>query len=290
MPSISFQDGPGNKTVPDVSPVYVDKKAVPPAAGEFPRSEVRPDIQTRSLLPRLEQRSRHFLPEEIGQANHLVPGRGKAHHSFPVAVKPEFNIGKRQRPPGNGVNDMFHLGTRASQEFPPGRYVVKKVSHHDACAGWAPGLIQGNKFSARKSERVSGQIFSRPAGYLHPRHRGNTRQRLPAKSQGPHGKQVRDGSDLARGMPLNAEEQIISGHPGPVVSHLDLEFSSPLNGDQYAAGSGIDAVVQQFPDHGGRPLHHLSCSDLGCHIFGEYPDIIHSTSSLRWIRCGLRAY
>ena len=67
--------------------------------------------------------------------------------------------------------------------------------------------------------------------------------------------------------------------PASVVPHEDALDASSLELHLDARGPGVQRVLDQLLDDGGRPFHHLSGGDPVDHLTGQAVDPRH----LRWL-------
>ncbi len=71
-------------------------------------------------------------------------------------------------------------------------------------------------------------------------------------------------------MSRQGQRQFILVDAAAVVTHPDALPAALLDIDLDAAGTGIQAVLQQFLDHGRRPLDDLAGGDLVDQLRGQY--------------------
>ena len=101
-------------------------------------------------------------------------------------------------------------------------------------------------------------------------------QRLAAEAEGgdPHQGGV---VELGGAVPLHGEREVVGGHAVPVIDHLDAVDAAALEADRDAGGAGVERVLDQFLDHGGRPLDHLAGGDAVDQAFREQADSRHGS-------------
>ena len=63
------------------------------------------------------------------------------------------------------------------------------------------------------------------------------------------------------GVPLDGEREVVRAHAPAVVDDADQPSPAGLDGDLDAARAGVERVLDQFLDGGGRALHHLAGGD-----------------------------
>ena len=73
------------------------------------------------------------------------------------------------------------------------------------------------------------------------------------------------------------QEASISVHADAVVNYTN--HCGSASRDRYfdPTGARVDAVFDEFFDHGSRSLHHFSSGDLACHFIRQKNDSAHSS-------------
>jgi hypothetical protein len=114
---------------------------------------------------------------------------------------------------------------------------------------------------------------------LQPADRGDAGQCFATKAHCVDREQVLIIEQLAGGVLLDSEPQVVGLHPTAVVFDLD-QFPTTVgdDGDLNAPGPGIERVLDQFLDHTGRPFDTLAGGDAADHFGGENPNPWHATS------------
>ena len=90
------------------------------------------------------------------------------------------------------------------------------------------------------------------------RHRGDARQRLAAKSECAHPREVIRDGDLRRGVTFDGELQFVRRDAVAVVRDSDAHETAALDGDVDACRIRVERVLHQFLDHRGRPFDDLA--------------------------------
>jgi hypothetical protein len=103
-------------------------------------------------------------------------------------------------------------------------------------------------------------------------HGADGRQRFPAESQGLDVAKVFFRGDFACGVALDGQAHFLWGHAATVIGNEDSIYSTVLDLHTDFCGSGVEAIFQKLLQDGGRPIHHLACSNFSYNLFGEPPD------------------
>ena len=86
---------------------------------------------------------------------------------------------------------------------------------------------------------------------------------LAAEAERVHVAEVVEGGDLARGVALEGELELLRRDSAPVVGDADETEAAVFDFDGDARRAGVDGVVEQFADDGNRPFDHLAGGDAG---------------------------
>ncbi len=84
----------------------------------------------------------------------------------------------------------------------------------------------------------------------------------PRKPERGDGGEVIESGDLAGGVAADRERQLLGGDAAAVVAHAHEADAAALDVDLDAVRAGIEAVLDQLLDDGGRPLDHFAGGDL----------------------------
>jgi len=199
----------------------------------------------------------------------------RRHHGAPLCHQPAFvpdrkaHVGPRQRMAAHGVQRMRQLGGVALQEFAPRRGVEEELAHlHRGAHAAGRGL----QFAAAGVQPHRMRGTGGAAGDGHVGHRGDGGQRLAAKAHGRHRFQVGQAADLAGGVALQGQRQLVGRDAGTVV--LDHGGAHAAAGQAHGdlPRTGIEGVVDQLAHHGGRALDHLAGGDLADQLVGQLAD------------------
>src|SRR5260370_34034196 len=86
------------------------------------------------------------------------------------------------------------------------------------------------------------------------------------------------GAEVAGGVELEREERVIVGDDVAVVDDANHALAAGFDFDANGFGAGVEGVLKQLLDDGGRPLDDLARGDAVGDSFGEYADAAHSPS------------
>ena len=203
-------------------------------------------------------------------------------HLALVAGEHEAHRRVGQRGQRHEMLDVAALRPRRAEELAPSRQVIKQRAHLDGRARRVPGRLHradlaGVNIDARP---LAGLVSVGQRGQRHAADAGNAGDRLPAKAHRADRGQVLRLLNLAGGVPLKAEQRVVSVHPDPVVGHADEAASAGLNLDGDALGPGVERVLDQFLYHAGWALHHFAGGDLVGNNFWKQVDGTHATAPL----------
>ena len=77
-------------------------------------------------------------------------------------------------------------------------------------------------------------------------------------------------------MALEGQQSVVAIHAAAVVGDADQLAPAGLDLDADAVGPGVQSVLQQLFNDGGRPVHHLARGDLVGNLVGKYTDAAHT--------------
>ena len=84
----------------------------------------------------------------------------------------------------------------------------------------------------------------------------------PRKPSVRHRLEIIERGDLAGGVAGERQGQLVGGDAAAVVAHADQADAAALDVDLDAAGAGVQAVLDELLDDGGRALDHFAGGDL----------------------------
>ena len=160
--------------------------------------------------------------------------------------------------PNQGLQ-VLELGLLGTQKLAPGRGVVEEVADLD---GGPLGMCGGDGLATlpRHAPGTLGTAAARDD--LQSRDGGDARQGLATEAQGGNGLQVGEAGDLAGGVSVQGQGQVLGGDALAVIAHPQELDAALFQVDLDAVGPGVDAVLDQLLGDGGGALHHLAGGDL----------------------------
>ena len=224
----------------------------------------------------------HLLSEH---GHHALPQRhGREVQEFDVIVQQgERHGGMHQRDALELGHDVGEFGAVGLEELAACRHVEEEVLHQEIAAAGAGRRLLALHLRAG-NQQAGAQLVLLAAGLqLHLGHGGYGGQGLAAEAHGVQGKEVRGFAYLGRGMPLERQAGVGLGHSLAVI--YDLYGGLARIGHQHVhlLGIGIDGVLHQFLDHGGRTLYDLACGNLVGHGVGQQMNnVTHITTILSY--------
>ncbi len=258
----------GDELVAHIAAVHIDVLHVGAAARRFGQAGAAVDAQRAGLGIDGPAVTQEFRTQHIGQAR-LHLGGTQLFHQLALMPDGEAHIGPGQGVAAYGLQAVGQLGALALEEFAACRGVEEKLAHLHAGALRAGG---GHQLAAAgvQTEGVLGALAA--AGQGHLGHRADGGQGLAAKTHGGHRLQLVQVADLAGGVALERQGQLLGRDAAAVVLHHDGAHAAAHELDIDLAGAGVQGVVHQLAHHGGRALHHLASGDLADQFIGEFAD------------------
>jgi hypothetical protein len=157
---------------------------------------------------------------------------------------------------------MRELSPFGFQEAAPRRCASEEISHLDGSAFRVGRRTHVTAIAVDHIQGIGIDGTRRPGDQPQARDRGNTRQGFAAKSQGRHASQIIQTGDLAGRMPGQGEGEFVAGNTDPVIPNAAQANPGVFQFNFYPPGTGIQAVFQQFLNHGSRAFDHLTGGDL----------------------------
>jgi hypothetical protein len=142
---------------------------------------------------------------------------------------------------GRSVEEQVADGDRG-----PGRPGGGAALEHRAALGAHEGRVIGGARAARQLEAA---------------HRRDAGQRLAAEAQRVEPVEVLERADLAGGVTLERQRELVRLNALAVVGHLEELVERPLDPHLDRPCSGIERVLEQFLERRQRPLDHLAGGD-----------------------------
>ena len=201
-----------------------------------------------------------------------VDRRQVVHHPLVVPQR-EMDVRPRQRDASKRLAPMPQLGLRRAKELSPHRRVVKQRPHLHRRADRHSARPQLRAIPARRLHFRPRVLAGRSAANQQIAHLGDRRQRLAAKSQRAHAKQIIRVADLACGVSRQRQTHLIGSDAAAVVGNPHQLGAALVQSHIDTRGPGVDAVLHQLLDHAGGPLNHLPRRDLVDHAGRQLADL-----------------
>ena len=208
----------------------------------------------------------HQFPDDIRAQQVLRPvfqrlGRLQDIEVASVVRQREGDVGTGQRDAREFLDDVLQLDGVGLEEFPPGRRVVEEVAHGEVGPDRGRDL-RGLDMVEGTDAHLGRHLVLGAAGLERDFGDGRDRgERLAAKAVGKDFVEVFRRGDLGGGVPLEAEQGIVRGHPAAVVDHLDQGTSRVRHDHVHGRGPRIDGVLHQLLHDGSGPLDDLARRD-----------------------------
>ena len=210
----------------------------------------------------------------IPQPRAGVPGRGQAQQITFAVTHDDPDAGAGEGEPGSDLETVPEFRCLRAQEFQSGRNRMEEIAHLDQRSFRAAARGDAQDAAAVGLQARASRCAALAGLDPQARDRGDARQRLAAEAEGRHTREILDRGDLAGGVPLDREEQIVPGHAAAVVADPDQPLAGMCQFDGDLSGAGVDAVLEQFLERGGRALHDLAGGHPVDRLLGEDPDAV----------------
>ena len=185
------------------------------------------------------------------------------------------------------INDVLQFHRIALQELSSRRYIEEQTAHADSAAHLPRDRFLRLDATAFNEDACAEFILWPPRLQLHMCNGRNARQRFAPEAFGAQREEVIGRTDLAGGVPLEAEARIGWAHTHAVVDHLHERSPGILHNERDRAGPGIHTVLQQFLHHACGPRNHFARRDLVGHMVGQQAyDVGHGSGSADESRSG----
>src|SRR6185312_1436372 len=196
-------------------------------------------------------------------------------HRLAVVAEPELDAATRQRQRLQQVVDVRELGAFGTHELLARGHVVEQVAHFHAGARRMLRGARRLQLAAVHLDAERGLGLALARGEREARHRGHRGQRLAAEAHAGDVFQIIEAADLAGGMRGHRQRQLVGRDAATVIAHADQPRTACLDVHLDARGAGVEAVLDQFLDHGRRALDHLAGGDLVDELGGQRADDGH---------------
>jgi hypothetical protein len=164
---------------------------------------------------------------------------------------------------------MAELGGIRLQELAPRRHRLEELSHLHRRADTTR---DGRELAARRVEPRGVRRTGDTARDRDLSDRCDGGQRLAPEAQARHAFELCQRADLACRVAAEGERQFVGGDAAAVVFDEDGAHASGGEMDRDPRRAGIERVVDELPDDGGRALDDLAGCDLAHQRIGQRPD------------------
>ena len=189
-----------------------------------------------------------------------------------IVMEGERYVRSRHSEAAHGVFGMPELGAGGAQELAAGRNVEEEIAHLHRRAELRRGGLDGRDHPPVDPHPRPTRGVPWPTRELDSRHRGDARQRLPAKPHARDAIQIVERCDLAGRMARERESELAGGNTESVVAHPDQTGSSRFELDVNRRRIRIERVLDELLDHRRGALHDLPGRDLVRQHPGQGPD------------------
>jgi hypothetical protein len=202
-----------------------------------------------------------------------LSARGELKEVAAVVGQAEGDIRPGQRQALDGIGAVGEFGAFGLEKFAAGRGVVIEVAHFDDGAGHQRRRFRlGTRFAfsfqawlAPRSRLVIGQASDG----------GDRGQRLAAKAEGADAFEVVERGNFGGGMAGQGQRQLILGDAAAVVGDADQLDAAFFQMHLDGLAAGVEAVFEQFLEHGGGSFDHFASGNLADQQVGEAGDRRH---------------
>ena len=254
---IPLLDGMQNGPVPEGS--RADQEVLQPATGQvvlWPADEGR-HRHIAIGLSRLQQPVGQLPAEQVGDP---LPPACRRDELMDLATimrerKADFWMGQCR--PHERLRGVRPLGRRRPEKGPAGRNPAEELMDLDARA--AAAALRGNPTRHAPIDlQAAARAGLRATAEHQPRDLGNRSEGLPAKAEGGDLVEVFGNPQLAGGVRLHRQRQVLRFDAAAVVNHPHQGDAALFDGDVNLLGPGVECILQQLFDDTRRPLDHLA--------------------------------
>ena len=236
-------------------------------------------VHARGLVVDAQRLFRELLAERLDQALVgedrvvvVVARRPIASRRLAVVRGAQFDIRPRQRQRTQPFLDVAQFGALGAQELAPRRHVVEQIAHFDRGALRMRLRRHLADAAALDLEHRAMFVVCTTRDQLETADRRDRRQRLATEAERGDGFQVVERGDLAGGMARDGQHEFAGGDPRAIVADADQAYAAFFEVDVDPRGAGIERVLDEFLDHGGRTLDDLAGRDLVDEGVGKLAD------------------
>jgi hypothetical protein len=174
------------------------------------------------------------------------------------------------------LEKMSRLGVLSPEKFPASGNIKKDICNLDPRSGCLTGILHLGDFSADNLNTRPNFLFPQASGEPETGDTCDAWKSFPPETERVNCSKIGTLLDFACGMTFQAEKGIGTIHPPAIIGHANEAYASMLKFHRDPPGPGINGVFQEFLDHGGRALHHLTGRYLACQHVGKESYLAHN--------------
>ena len=272
--AVRLADRVGEQPVADEAAVHEDVLRVARAAGGGGQTGEAAQREWSGGFLEAHRGAREVRPEDRGDAL-FRRLRRQPPVGLAVVREPECDVGPGERDAQEPVLGMGVFGGGRAQELPAGGRVVVEIEDVDDGAAVALHRLGIGQRAAVRLDlpavpRVGRATRERDVG-----DRRDAREGLPAEAQRADAFEVLEAGDLAGGVAGEREDELVAVDAAAVVLHADAPDATVVERDLDIGRAGVEAVLEEFLEGGGRALDDLAGGDLVDEQVGEDVDVWH---------------
>ena len=270
--------GGGHGFALDVSAVDENVLHIAIAVGVITPADVTGDEHAISLARDGEELRGKVSAVERPEDVFHVPVPCRREFQDLVGEKTESNLGVRHRHLLHLRGARLRLGPVLFQEFPACRYLTEQVLDEHGRAVRGADLRQVRHRTPVRDEHRTARGIGRLGDDGELRHGGDGGQCLPAEAERHNPVEVIGSMDFTRRVTADSDRQILRRHTAAVIGDADGEDPPAPYLHRHLIGTGVDGVLHQLLEHGGRAIDHLARGDQVGNFKAQYVDFSHFVS------------
>ena len=270
--AIRLPHGVAGQSIPHRAAVDEEELAVGAAVGMRGQADAAPQPEARHFLVD----GHGMLGETVAEhAFHSLWERFRARivlHGSPRLRQAKADAGVGQRRAPDGFGDVQRLGAFRLQELAPRRGVEEELADFHRGTGGMRCRAEALFLRAVDFDAPGGAFVRALGDDAEHGHGGGAGEGLAAKAEGGDAFEIVGALDLAGGVAGDGQAQLVLGDAAAVVAHRDALHAAAFDFDFHRTGTGVDAVLDQLLDDGGRALDHFASGDLVGHCVRQPPN------------------
>ncbi len=186
----------------------------------------------------------------------------------------------RQRVVRHERSDVPQFRGLGFKKIAPRRHAVEKIGHADRGSRRKPFRLDAHQLAAGKLDARSLLFLRRARLQQQARYRRDRRQRFPAKPERCNREQIVGRAQFRRSVPLERQQRIVLRHAAAVIDHANHPLAAGFHLNANRLRTRVERVLEQFLDHGRRPLDYLARGDLVRNVLRKYAYSCHFLSRI----------